>query len=266
MTGLPPLSTLGLGLVLGLRHGLDPDHVAVIDNITFRLLRRRSPLASWVGTLFAGGHSLSVAAVAIGVSLAAIHLPLPDWIGAGVDWMIIVLLLLVGALNLRALLRRGDYAPLGWRQGFLPRRLMATDHPAGIFAVGILFGLVFDTASQVAAWSLATASKGGTLGVAVIAAMFAIGMILTDSVDSIIVARLLSMGGDPQRVRRYRRAVGWIIVGLSFGMAGVALAEKLRAPPEAPGGVTLMAGAAMAGAVIATLLWGWLRQAFTPRG
>lgn len=65
------LSALGLIFVLGLRHGLDPDHVAVIDNIVFRMVDVRPRLAPWTGTLFALGHSLSVAVVAVGTSLAA---------------------------------------------------------------------------------------------------------------------------------------------------------------------------------------------------
>lgn len=258
MAFLPSPSSLSLGLVLGLRHGLDPDHVAVIDNVTFRLARDRSPVAPWVGALFASGHSLSVTAVALCVSLAAIRLPFPAWVGETVDWLIIGLLLLVGVANLGALLKAGDYVPMGWRQGLAPRRLLATGHPVGILAIGVIFGLMFDTASQVAAWSLAASSKAGPVGVAAITVMFAFGMIITDSLDSLIVSRLLRAGGDPRRVRRYRRGVGWLIVGLSFGMAGFALAEKLLKPGETSEAVTLATGGLMAAGVIVALVFGRL--------
>jgi high-affinity nickel-transport protein len=51
-------------------------------------------------------------------------------------------------------------------------------------------------------------------------------MLIADTLDSQIVARLLRTSGrTPALVRRYRRGVGWLVVCLSFGMAGYALAE-----------------------------------------
>jgi high-affinity nickel-transport protein len=249
-----PISTLGIGFLLGMRHGLDPDHVAVIDNLTFRLAGRQSRLAPWVGALFAAGHSLSVAAVAIGVSLVAPRLSFPAWVGQGVDWLLIALLVLVGCLNLRALLRADDYAPIGWRQGLAPKRLLATASPAGIFGIGVVFGLVFDTASQAAAWGLAASTTAGTVGVAITILTFAAGMILTDTADSQIVARLLQSGGDPARVRFYRRAVGWLVVALSFGMAAFALFAKLLRADNSSEDLLLILGGVMAASVIVVLL------------
>jgi high-affinity nickel-transport protein len=252
-TSAPPLA---LGLLLGLRHGLDPDHVAVIDNLTFRLVGRRSPWSPWVGTLFAGGHSVSVAAVAIAVSVAAVHFPLPGWMPEMVDWAVIGLLVLVGCLNLHALRRSTDYAPVGFRQGLLPRRLRGASHPLAIFAIGVLFGLVFDTATQAAAWGLAASSRDGLMGVICISLVFAAGMITTDTLDSQIVARLLLADGDASRVRVYRRGVGWLIVSLSFAMAGYALATRLIGAGDLPATLMSAFGVTMAVAVIAYLLVG----------
>jgi high-affinity nickel-transport protein len=249
-------STLGLGLLLGLRHGLDPDHVAVIDNLTFRLAGQRSAWAPWVGTLFAVGHSLSVAVVAIGVSLAAVQFPLPVWMSEAVECLVIGLLILVGVLNLRALRHTASYAPIGFRQGLIPRRLRATSHPAAIVAIGIIFGLVFDTASQAAAWGLAASSQDGLKGVALVSLVFAAGMITTDTIDSQVVARLLKADGDASRVRFYRRGVGWLIVGLSFAMAGYALAAKWVGIGDVSGTLMSAFGLTTAVAVVAFLLIG----------
>lgn len=222
------LSALWLMFVLGLRHGLDPDHVAVIDNIVFRAIDARPRLAPWTGTLFALGHSLSVAIVAIGVSLAAGAFTMPEWIAPLVDGAVIALLLLVGTMNLSALLRSNDYAPVGWRTGLVPKRLRSSTHPLAIVAIGIIFGLVFDTATQAAAWGAAATVKGGTPAVLLITGTFAAGMLIADTLDSQIVARLLRTSSQtPSLVRRYRRAVGWLVVCLSFGMAGYALAEMI---------------------------------------
>lgn len=247
---------LGLILLLGLRHGLDPDHIAVIDNLTFRAAAERPRWAPWIGTFFALGHSLAVAAVAIGFAILAPRFAWPAWAVAAADWAVIGLLILVGALNLQALRRPGVYAPVGWRQGLVPRALRGSSHPLAVVMVGIVFGLVFDTATQAAAWGLAAASTAGVGGAVAVAAVFAAGMILTDTADSHIVAALLRDRGDVERVRRYRRGVGWLIVALSFGMAAYALAGLLiSGAGDLSDGVFTALGLAMAAAVVGGLVW-----------
>lgn len=217
---------LWLAFLLGLRHALDPDHIAVIDNIVFRTADARPRLAPWRGSFFAAGHSLSVGAVAIGVSLFASAFTMPQWIASVVDSAVIFLLIVVGSLNLAALLDRREYTPVGWRANLVPVRLRASTHPFAIVLIGIVFGLVFDTATQAAAWGAAATAKGGTIGAILIAAVFAAGMLLADTADSQIVARLLrNTGRSASVMRRYRRAVGWVVVLLSYGMAAYALAE-----------------------------------------
>ena len=255
MTGAE-LGGAGSGLIflLGLRHGLDPDHIAVIDNFTFRAAEERQATAPWVGTLFAAGHSLSVAAIALLVAGFTARLTWPTRLSDAVDWTVIQLLVLVGVLNLRALLRQGRYTPAGWRQSLLSAKLRSSTHPFAIMATGVLFGLVFDTATQAAAWGAAASARAGLAGAAVIAALFAGGMILTDTADSRIVAALLRTGGDVSGVGRYRRVVGWIIVALSFGMAAYALCTKVGWMRELSDARFTLMGATMASVVIGALL------------
>lgn len=249
------LSALWLMFVLGLRHALDPDHVAVIDNIVFRTVDARPRLAPWIGTFFAVGHSLSVAVVAIGVSLAADAFAMPAWTAPLVDTAVVGLLLIVGTLNLRALLRGGDYTPVGWRAGLVPLRLRNSTHPAAVVAIGAIFGLVFDTATQAAAWGAAATAKGGTSAALAIAATFAAGMVLADTLDSQIVGRLLrSTGRSAGTVRRYRRAVGWLVVTLSFGTAGYALAEMAGLDVALSDGAFTAVGIAAAAAIMLLLV------------
>lgn len=244
---------LGLILLLGLRHGFDPDHVAVIDNIVFRMVETRPRLAPWTGTLFATGHSLSVAAVAIGVSSVAGLFTVPAWIGPALDWMVVLLLLLVGSLNLHALLRRSDYAPVGWRAALVPASLRASTHPFAVIVIGCIFGLVFDTATQAAAWGAAASTMGGLTAAAAVAGVFAIGMILSDTVDSQIVGRLLLARARRNAVPAYRRAVGWLIVILSFGMAVHGLAGLAGYDLRISDGALTMLGISVACLVIALL-------------
>lgn len=177
---------LVLIFLLGLRHGLDPDHIVVIDNLTFRAIDERPGWARWTGTLFAIGHSLSVAIVAIGVALVAGRISWPEWVVIAVEWAVIGLLLLVGALNLNAL-RRPLYRPVGWRVALVPRAFRSSSHPLAVVFVGMIFGMVFDTATQAAAWGAAAAAGSGITGAIWVALAFAAGMILTDTVDSFIV-------------------------------------------------------------------------------
>lgn len=250
-------SALWLIFVLGLRHGLDPDHVAVIDNIVFRTVEARPRLALWAGTFFAIGHSLSVAAVAISVSLAAGVFALPTWTAPLVDVAVIGLLLIVGTLNLHALLTQARYTPVGWRSGLVPKRLRNSTHPLAVVAIGAIFGLVFDTAAQAAAWGAAATTRGGTTAALVIAATFALGMMLADTLDSQIVARLLrTRGRAAATMQRYRRAVGWLVVTLSFGTAGYALAELAGLDVALPDGAFTAIGVAAAATIVLLLLAG----------
>lgn len=247
---------LGLVLLLGLRHGLDPDHIALIDNLTFRASEERPQWAPWVGTLFAIGHSISVAVVAIGVAIFVPRFDWPTWASAAGDIAVVGLLVLVGTLNLLALRNEGTYAPVGWRHGLIPHALRGSSHPASVVLVGVAFGLVFDTATQAAAWGLAASATGGVAGAATVAVVFALGMILTDTADSQIVARLLRDRADPARVRRYRRGVGWLIVCLSYGMAAYALVGAYLATfPLLPDPLFTILGLVMATSVVVTLVW-----------
>ncbi len=250
MTGT---STAVLMIVLGLRHGLDPDHIAVIDNLTFQASENRPRLAPWMGGLFATGHSISVTSIAVLASLFGIERHAPAWLPGLIDWAIIIMLFAIAGLNIRSLLRSDHYTPLGWRRAILPPTLRSTTHPLGALAIGMMFGLVFDTATQAAAWGAAAASTDGITGALTVAALFSGGMILTDVVDSNIVARLLRNAGDLRAAQRYRRIVGWIIVALSLGMGGYALATKLDVVAGLPALAYSIVGAVMAAVVLLAL-------------
>jgi len=247
---------LALLFLLGMRHGLDPDHIAVIDNITFRAMDERPTTAPWTGFLFSWGHSISVMTIAVLFGFAGRLLQLPAWFSHVMTGIVIGLLLLVGTLNLRALLSPKPYRAKGWRHALLPARFTASTHPMVTIAVGVAFGLVVDTAAQVATWGATAAAAGGIPAAAIVGLSFAAGMILTDSSDSWIVARLLRDQRSPERVSLYRRRVGWLIVALSYGMAGVSLVNVLRAGSEFDDQQALLIGAGATALVIAAIVIG----------
>ena len=244
---------LALLFLLGMRHGLDPDHIAVIDNITFRAMADRPRAAAWTGFLFSWGHGLSVMVIAILFGFAGRLFQLPTGFAQIMSVTVIGLLLLVGTLNLRALLSNTRFKAQGWRHALVPGRFKTSTHPMVTVLVGVTFGLVVDTAAQVATWGATAAAAGGIPAAAIVGLCFAAGMIVTDSADSWIVAALLRANRSAERVGLYRRGIGWLIVALSYGMAGVSLVNLLRPGLAFDDQQVLLIGAGATALVIAVI-------------
>jgi high-affinity nickel-transport protein len=182
--------------VLGLRHGADPDHLAAIDNVTRNAYVKTPLLSRFTGTLFAGGHSVMVLAIsalvgALGTRFAA-HGELIERIGT---WISIVILLAVAALNVRTL-RAGGTRVAGAKTRLLPKRLRESSSALLAIPIGLLFGFGFETSSQILAYSLAFRPDAGLIGGLIVGATFSAGMICTDTLDSLLVHRLISYRSD----------------------------------------------------------------------
>ncbi|HTW83482.1 MAG TPA: hypothetical protein VMD91_05360 [Candidatus Sulfotelmatobacter sp.] len=180
---------------LGLRHGADPDHLAAIDNVTRNAYPRTPRLSRFVGALFAGGHSVMVLAIsillgALGARLAG-HGALIETVGT---WISIVVLLLVAVLNLRAL-RGGAPQPAGLRARLVPRAWRESANALWAIPIGLLFGFGFETSSQIAAYAVVFGADAGIAGALIVGATFSVGMIVTDTLDSLLVHRLVSHHG-----------------------------------------------------------------------
>jgi high-affinity nickel-transport protein len=212
----------GLGLtayLLGMRHAFDVDHIAAIDNTTRKLLAERGrgarPLS--VGFWFALGHSALVFVLVLLLSMGvrAVTGEITDdnsalkqiggLIGTGVTGLF---LLLIGVVNLVVLvgiikvflgLRSGrfDEAALENQlnnRGLINRLLggvtKAVRKPWHMFPVGLLFGLGFDTATEVALLVLAGGAAAGALpwyAVLLLPVLFAAGMSLFDTLDGVFM-------------------------------------------------------------------------------
>lgn len=218
-----PESGMALFFLLGLRHGIEPDHIAAIDGLTVRAHDHRLRHAPWTGSLFALGHGLAIAAVAIAVSIAASRVELPgSWVEL-LDWVPIVLLSLLGAWNLRALLRPGDYRPSSVRMKLVPAALRERTDVWSTVAVGVFFALVVDTVAHISAWSVFATHHGGWPAGAAAGVLFSLGMLIASTADSQVIARMLRRSADAQANSRLRRGIGWFVVLLSFGVVGQAL-------------------------------------------
>ncbi len=259
-TELLSLSGLVLMFVLGLRHGLDPDHIACIDGLTWRALSELHGHghAHWIGTLFAIGHGLLVTAIAVGVSGISHVIEVPGVVIKVFDWIPTALLLLVGTLNLGLLLRAdASYQPTGWKLRLIPARLRNHGSPWAVVLIGVLFATVFDTATQASAWGYVASNKGGGILAALAAGLvFTAGMVITDTIDGRLVCRISRSAGGEAVGRRYRRGLGWLIVAISFGVAGYNIGKALLPVIElddvafSATGFSLMA--------VMALIWAWL--------
>lgn len=222
-----PISGLTLFFLLGLRHGVEPDHIAAIDGMTLRALDRHEKHAPWTGTLFALGHGVAVGAIALAVSLLAASFRLPDGLVAIVNWVPVVLLLMLGLWNLRALLAPGTYTPSSLRMRLVPSRLRERTDAVSTVAIGLLFALVVDTIAHVSAWSVFATHRGGWPAGLAAGLLFSLGMLATTTIDSQLLCRVLRSASAETVALRYRRLVGWFVVILSFAVALQAAASLL---------------------------------------
>lgn len=219
------LALLSVVYALGLKHGMDPDHLATIDGIARGNAGRNPRLARWSGFLFSAGHGAIVILVAIGVSLLARQWQTPAWLDALGAWISITFLYALGLLNLYGVFTtHADQvvAPAGLKNRLLGR-LAQVSHPALIAAVGALFALSFDTMSQVALFSLTASSMSGWGFSIVIGIAFTLGMMTTDGVNGLWVARLLARAD--RRALVASRAMGLAIAGLSLLVGSYGLAR-----------------------------------------
>ena len=180
MTGLELLA-----VALGMRHGVDPDHLAAVDGLS-RV--RPSPLN---GVLFALGHGGVVTLLAF---------PAASLLGR-VD-LDAFLLLLVAALNLYRLLKPTPPTP--------PKGLPLLNP----LLLGVLFGLGFETASQLSALALSAELSPLRLG-----AFFTLGMLLVDGVDGLLASRLQNLAKDSRRAEEASRLLGWAVVAVALVLA-----------------------------------------------
>lgn len=199
--------------VIGLRHGADPDHLAAIDNLTRNATERMPSASRFVGTLFAIGHSgmvlgVSAAAAALGSRIAHASAAI-ERIGTLAS---IAVLLLMAVLNIVTLARGGAMTTL--RTRLLPKAVRDASHPLVAIPTGALFGLGFETSSQLVAYGAAFSSAHFIDGL-LIGAVFCIGMICTDTFDSLFVARVIATNrADAVRGRR-----AWILVTTLVALA-----------------------------------------------
>jgi len=205
------LGTALLAYGFGLRHAVDADHIAAIDNVTRKLMQDGQRPVS-VGFFFAMGHATVVIIAAAGVALTAtaLHIGSGHTVGGIISTSVsAIFLFAIAVMNLVIFMavwrtfrhvRRGgalveeDLDLLLNKRGFaarLFRPLFALIRRSWhMFPLGFLFGLGFDTATEVAVLGISAtqAAKGVSIwSIMVFPALFAAGMSLIDTTDGILM-------------------------------------------------------------------------------
>ncbi len=261
---------VGLGVLaysFGLRHAFDADHIAAIDNTTRKLQSEgKRPLS--LGTYFSLGHStiVLVLAVVIGFAAKAVagavtngHSGLQTFgaifgtaVSGGFLYLIagLNLVVLVGIVQVFVHIRRGRYDDVQLEEQLNNRGLMfrffrplakAVTKPWHMYPIGVLFGLGFDTATEVAILVVAGAASSAGLPLYAILSLpflFAAGMSLMDSLDGAFMNYAYGWAfSKPLRKVYYNIAITGLSVVVALLIGTIEVLQVLQTELHLKGGI-----------------------------
>ena len=260
VAGESGLLTVGVGLTaytLGLRHAFDADHLGAIDNTTRKLMSDGQRPVS-VGFFFSLGHSTVVFGLAVAFTLGVRGLSGAvrddgSWlhqatglIGPTLSGLFLTIIgilnlaVLIGILRIFRRLRSGEFSEAelerrldnrGFLNRFYKRVTGAVRTPAQMYLVGLLFGLGFDTATEVALLATAgTAAAGGLPFYAILCLpiLFAAGMSLLDTIDGAFMNFAYGWAfARPVRKLFYNITITWLSVVVALAIGTIELMSVL---------------------------------------
>jgi high-affinity nickel-transport protein len=260
----PAMAGLGvLAYSFGLRHAFDADHIAAIDTTTRKLLADgRRPMG--VGFFFSLGHSTVVFVLAAGLATAARVVqadmaPLHEYggyVGAGLSgtflWLLgfLNLLVLLDIIRIFAAMKRGVYSDEELERRLAERGLMnrmvigrlsrAVSKSWHMYPLGLLFGLGFDTATEVGLLAVAAGAATHQVPVAAVISLpllFAAGMSLLDTADGAFMSHAYGWAfANPVRKVYYNITVTSLSVAVALLVGTVELLQVLAMTLHLQGG------------------------------
>ena len=248
------LGTASLSYTLGLAHALDADHISAIDNVTRRLIQDgQRPTA--VGFFFSLGHSTIVVLLTLAITLLATgaesRFPQLEHMGGMIGTSIsAAFLLLVAGINLLLfrttfrtflLVKRGEpyvelnldqvLQQLGWIGRACRPIVQLIDQSWKMYFVGFLFGLGFDTATQVGLLGISAAASARHLplwSILIFPLLFTAGMCLVDTIDGILMLGAYGWAYvHPVRKLYYNMTITAISVLVAMLVGGIELVNLL---------------------------------------
>ncbi|WP_263358955.1 HoxN/HupN/NixA family nickel/cobalt transporter [Acidicapsa ligni] len=242
------LGTAFLAYSFGLRHAVDADHIAAIDNVTRKLMQDgKRPVA--VGFMFSLGHSTVVVIGSIIIAATAFAMQhrfeavreIGGVVGTVVSSLFLFGIAIANLIVLRSIyqafkrVRRGepyveeDFDLLLGSRGFLSRLFRPVfgmiRQSWHMYPLGVLFGLGFDTATEIGLLGISAVevSKGLSLwSIMVFPALFAAGMSLIDTTDNILMLGAYGWAFvKPIRKIYYNVTITFVSVVVAFAVGGI---------------------------------------------
>ncbi len=242
------LGTASLAYTFGLRHAVDPDHIAAIDNVTRKLMQQgKRPLAA--GLFFALGHSsvVVIASVFVALSVAALEARFEGFrevgglIGTSVSAFFLLVIALANTVVLISVYRmfiavkRGehviedDLTDLLSQRGLLGRMLRSLFGIIGkswhMYPLGVLFGLGFDTASEIGLLGISATQGSAGLSVwsiLVFPALFTAAMALVDTTDGVLMINAYGWAFiKPMRKLYYNLTITLVSIVVALLIGGI---------------------------------------------
>jgi high-affinity nickel-transport protein len=265
------LGTALLAYTFGLRHAVDADHIAAIDNVTRKLMQTgKWPIS--VGFFFSLGHStvVIVASVALALAVASLQARFQHFkeiggvIGTSVSALFLITIAAANTFILVALWRMFNAVRRGERlideqlnlllsqRGFLGRLLRSLFSVISsswqMYPLGILFGLGFDTATEIGLLGMAAAqgSQGLPLSsILVFPALFTAGMSLLDTTDGVLMVGAYGWAfTKPIRKLYYNVTITLVSVIIALVIGGIEILGLIKDKLDLEGGIWTFIGIA----------------------
>jgi len=242
------LGTAFLAYGLGLRHAVDADHIAAIDNVTRKLMQEgKRPVA--VGLYFSFGHSTVVVLASLGIAVTAMAFKsefvafqnIGGFVGTLVSATFLLAIALMNFVILAGIARTFLRVKAGGRyveedldmllagRGLLARLFRPLFRVIRkswhMYLLGFLFGLGFDTASEIGVLGISAAQVSGGMmlwSIMVFPALFAAGMSLIDTADSVLMLGAYGWAFlKPLRKLYYNMAITFVSATVALLVGGV---------------------------------------------
>jgi high-affinity nickel-transport protein len=241
------IGTAVLAYSLGLRHAIDADHIAAIDNVTRTLMQAgKRPVA--VGFFFALGHSTVVVLASVSVALTAhamtvkfaAYRAIGGVLGTSASALFLFVIAIANLVVLRGVYRafrrveRGDrlteedidalLQQRGWLARLFRPLFRFVSQSWHLYPIGLLFALGFETASEISLFGLSAQASGAVSNwsLLIFPALFAAGMTLVDTTDGVLMLGAYGWAyRDPARKLFYNLTITSVSVLVALVVGGI---------------------------------------------
>ena len=258
------LGTALIAYTFGLRHAVDADHISAIDNVTRKLMQAgKRPVA--VGFFFSLGHSTVVVLLTVAIAVATVvvktTIPSLQSVGGVIGTSVSALFLFaIAALNIVVFLgvydafrrvRRGEIyddvsvdaylADRGLMGRFFKPLMKFISSSWHMYPMGVLFGLGFDTATEVGLLGIAAVQGGKGLpiyDILIFPLLFTVGMSLLDTTDGILMLGAYGWAYvKPMRKLFYNMTITFVSIAVALFVGAVEAASVIAMQLHLTGGI-----------------------------